>query len=251
MPDLRFAAPKEDRVAVITGGARGIGRACALRLAEEGRHVVVADLLEEESVDVVEAVESLGRRAVAVTTDVTDESAVRAAVAETIERFGRLDILVCCAGILGLEADFLKQTSAQFDKVMRINLYGVYYAHQAALPHMLSQGWGRCATMTSSARLGATNKVPYGVSKGAVYSFIGALGNAYPRQNVFVNGVEPGRSLTEMVVPHFSAEHLADPPKPIGRYSDPEEVAEVVEFLCSERNTYTTGSVWSVKGGTG
>ena len=93
MPDLRFAAPKEDRVAVITGGARGIGRACALRLAEEGRHVVVADLLEEESVDVVEAVESLGRRAVAVTTDVTDESAVRAAVAETIERFGRLDIL--------------------------------------------------------------------------------------------------------------------------------------------------------------
>ena len=84
-----------------------------------------------------------------------------------------------------------------------------------------------------------------------MYSFIGALGNAYPRQNVFVNGVEPGRSLTEMVVPHFSAEHLADPPKPIGRYSDPEEVAEVVEFLCSERNTYTTGSVWSVKGGTG
>ena len=106
-------------------------------------------------------------------------------------------------------------------------------------------------TISSSARRGATNQVPYGVSKGAVYSFIGALGNAYPKQGVLVNGVEPGRALTEMVVPRFSAEHLANPGTPIGRYSDSEELAEVIEFLCSERNTYVTGAVWSVKGGTG
>jgi 3-oxoacyl-[acyl-carrier protein] reductase len=106
-------------------------------------------------------------------------------------------------------------------------------------------------TITSGARHGATHVVPYGVSKGAVFSFINALGNAYPKQGVFVNGVEPGRALTQMVVPRFSAEHLANPGVPIGRYSDAEEVAEVVEFLASERNTYTTGSVWSVKGGTG
>lgn len=251
MPNLRFAAPKEDRVAVITGGGRGIGRACALRIAEEGRDIVVADVLEEEGREVVQAVEVLGRQAIFVPTDISDEAAVWAMVAKTIEAFGRLDILVCCAGILGQEADFLEQTPAQFDKVMRINVYGVYYAHQAALPHMLAQGWGRCATITSGARHGATRQVPYGVSKGAVYSFIGAMGNAYPRQNVFVNGVEPGRALTEMVVPRFSPEFLADPGNPIGRYSDPEEVAEVVEFLCSERNTYTTGSVWSVKGASG
>ena len=134
---------------------------------------------------------------------------------------------------------------------MRINIYGVYYAHQAALPHMLAQEWGRSVTITSGARKAASSLVPYGVSKGAVYSFIGALGNAYARQNVFVNGVEPGRALTEMVVPRFSPEFLADPGNPIGRYSDPEEVAEVVEFLASERNTYTTGSVWSVKGASG
>jgi NAD(P)-dependent dehydrogenase (short-subunit alcohol dehydrogenase family) len=96
-----------------------------------------------------------------------------------------------------------------------------------------------------------TNQVPSGVSRGAVYSFIGALGKPCPRHRVFVNGVESGRALTPMVVPRFSAEHLANPGTPIGRYSDPEEVAEVVEFLCSERNTYTTGSVWSVKGGSG
>lgn len=250
MPHLRFAAPKERRVAVITGGARGIGRACALRIAEEGRDIVIADI-EESGAEVVEEVETLGQAALFVQTDMTDEAAVQAMVAQTLEHFGRLDILVCCAGILGWEKPFLEQTAAQFDKVMRVNVYGVYYAHQAAIPHMLAQGWGRCVTITSGARHGATNQVPYGVSKGAVYSFIGALGNAYPKQGVLVNGVEPGRALTQMVIPRFSAEHLANPGTPIGRYSDPEEVAEVVEFLTSERNTYTTGSVWSVKGGTG
>ena len=251
MPELRFAAPKERRTAIITGGARGIGRACALRIAEEGRDIVIADLLEDEAAETVEAVEALGQQARFVRTDMADEAAVQMMVTKAVEAFGRLDILVCCAGILGLEAPFHEQSAAQFDKVMRINVYGVYYAHQAAIPHMLERGWGRCVTISSGARLGATNQVPYGVSKGAVYSFIGALGNAYAHQGVFVNGVEPGRALTQMVIPRFSEEHLADPGNPLGRYSDPEEVAEVMEFLCSERNTYTTGSVWSVKGASG
>jgi NAD(P)-dependent dehydrogenase (short-subunit alcohol dehydrogenase family) len=250
MPNLRFAAPKERRVALVTGGARGIGRASALRIAEEGRDVVIADLLDLGH-EVVKEVEALGQRALYIPTDVTDESAVQSLVEQTVNTFGRLDILVCCAGILGKEAPFLEQSVAQFDKVMKINLYGVYHAHQAAIPHMLQQGWGRCVTITSGARHGATNQVPYGVSKGAVFAFIAALGNAYPKQNVFVNGVEPGRALTEMVVPRFTPEFLANPGNPIGRYSDAEEVAEVIEFLASERNTYTTGSVWSVKGATG
>jgi len=251
MANLRFAAPKERRVALITGGARGLGRASALRIAEEGRDIVIADMLDEQGAAVVQEIEALGQQALYLRTDVTDESAVQALVQQTVAQFGRLDILVCCAGILGWEKPFLEQTVTQFDKVMKINLYGVYHAHQAALPHMLEQGWGRCVTITSGARHGATNQVPYGVSKGAVYSLIGALGNAYPKQNVFINGVEPGRALTEMVVPRFTPEFLANPGNPIGRYSDPEEVAEVVEFLSSERNTYTSGSVWSVKGATG
>jgi 3-oxoacyl-[acyl-carrier protein] reductase len=251
MPNLRFAAPKERRVALITGGARGLGRASALRIAEEGRDVVIADVLDEQGAATVADIEALGQKALYVHTDVTDEASVHQLVAKTVETFGRLDILVCCAGILGWEKPFLEQTAAQFEKVMRINVFGVYYAHQAAIPHMLEQGWGRCVTITSGARHGATNQVPYGVSKGAVYSFIGALGNAYPKQNVFINGVEPGRALTDMVVPRFTPEFIANPGNPIGRYSDPEEVAEVIEFLTSERNTYTTGSVWSVKGATG
>lgn len=251
MSNLRFAAPVERRLALVTGGARGLGRATALRLAEAGRDVVIADLLDEQGQQTVADVEALGQKALYIPTDVTDEAAVHATVNQAAESFGRLDILVCCAGILGLEAPFLEQSAAQFEKVMRINVFGVYYAHQAAIPHMLKGGWGRCVTITSGARHGATNQVPYGVSKGAVYSFIGALGNAWPKQNVFVNGVEPGRALTDMVVPRFTPEFIANPGNPIGRYSDPEEVAEVIEFLCSERNTYTTGSVWSVKGQTG
>jgi NAD(P)-dependent dehydrogenase (short-subunit alcohol dehydrogenase family) len=250
MPNLRFAAPKERRVAVVTGGARGIGRSCALRIAEEGRDVVVADVLDMGH-DVVKEIEALGQKAIFVKTDVSDESAVRDLMTKTMDTFNRLDILVCCAGIFGKEVSFLEQTLETFDRVMKINVYGAFSCHQAAIPIMLNAGWGRCVTITSGARFGATHNVPYGVSKGAVWSLVAALGNAYPKQGVLVNGVEPGRALTEMVVPRFSAEHLANPGVPIGRYSDAEEVAEVVEFLTSERNTYTTGSVWSVKGATG
>jgi 2-hydroxycyclohexanecarboxyl-CoA dehydrogenase len=237
-------------VAVVTGGASGIGAACALRLAEEGRDIVVADV-SERGAEVAAQVEALGQRALFLPTDVTDEARVGEMVRQTLEAFGRLDILVCCAGILGLEAPFHEQSLAQFDRVMRINVTGAFICHQAAIPPMLKGGWGRCVTITSGARHGSPNQVPYSVSKGAVFSLVSALGNAYPRQGVFVNGVEPGRALTPMVVPRFSAEHLANPGTPIGRYSDPGEVAEVVEFLASERNTYTTGSVWSVKGGAG
>ena len=251
MPNLRFAAPKERRVALITGGARGIGRASALRIAEEGRDIVVADVLGDDGQEVVAEIQALGQQALYIHTDVTSQAAVQSTVQQAVDTFGRLDILVCCAGILGVEVPFLEQTAEMFDRVMKINVYGVFHAHQAAIPHMLKQGWGRCVTITSGARLGATHVVPYGTSKGAVWSIVAALGNAYPKQGVFVNGVEPGRALTEMVVPRFSQEFLDNPPVAIGRYSDAEEVAEVVEFLTSERNTYTTGSVWSVKGATG
>lgn len=252
MPNLRFAAPREQRVALVTGGSRGLGRAIALRLAEAGRDIAIADLLEEAGRQTAADIEAAGHgRALFAATDVTDEANVQAAVATTVDAFGRLDILVCSAGILGLEAPFHEQSAQQFTKVMDVNVLGVYHAHQAAIPHMCARGWGRCLTITSAARNGSPNQVPYGVSKAAAYCFVSSLGNAYSKQGVFVNGVEPGRALTGMVVPRFSAEHIANPGNPLGRYSDPEEVAEVAEFLCSERNTYTTGSVWSVKGASG
>lgn len=249
--NLRFAAPKERRAALVTGGARGLGRAIALRLAAEGRDIVIADILEEQGRQTAKEITALGQRAIFAFTDVTVEEEVVDAVDKAMMAFKRLDILVCAAGILGLEAPFHEQSARQFDKVMRINVAGVYHAHQAAIPKMLEGGWGRCVTITSGASRGTPTQVPYAVSKGAVTSFVKSLGNAYSKEGVFVNGVEPGRALTDMVVPRFSPEHIADPGNPLGRYSDPEEVAEVAEFLLSERNTYTTGSIWSVKGATG
>lgn len=251
MSNLRFAAPIEERVAVITGGARGIGGATAIRLAEEGRNIVIADLNEAEAGETMTKIRALGRRAMFIKTDVADEAQVRAMINQTVDTLGRLDILVCCAGIFGKETPFLEMTSAHFENIMRVNVNGAFYCHQAAIPHMLKRGWGRCVTITSGARLGATHNVPYGVSKGAVWSLVMALGNAFPKEGVFVNGVEPGRALTQMVVPRFTREHLDNPGVPIGRYSDAEEVAEVIEFLTSERNTYTTGAVWSCKGASG
>ena len=245
MPNLRFAAPLERRVALITGGANGIGRACAIRLAEAGRDIVIADLADGTSV--VQAVEALGQRALFRHLDVTNEAAVQAVVNETVSTWGRLDILLCCAGIFIKEKSFLKQSADEFDRVMHINVYGVYYAHQAAIPHMLKQGWGRCVTITSAARHGSPNQIPYSTSKGAVFSLVSSLGMAYPEQGVLINGIEPNRTLTQMVIPRFTPEHLSNPGVPIGRYADPEEVAEVVEFLSSERNTYTSGAVWFVR----
>src|SRR5688572_28168611 len=113
MPNLRFAAAKERRTAIITGGAQGIGRACALRLAEEGRDIVIADIDRNGAVIAAE-VDALGQRARFIVTNVADEAAVRAMVNQAKLSFGRVDILICCAGILGIEADFLQQSSAQF-----------------------------------------------------------------------------------------------------------------------------------------
>ncbi len=101
MPNLRFAAPKERRVAVVTGGARGLGRASALRIAEEGRDVVIVDMLDEQGEQTVKEIEALGQKALYMRTDATDEAAVHATINQTAEHFGRLDILVCCAGVLG------------------------------------------------------------------------------------------------------------------------------------------------------
>lgn len=251
MSNLRFAAPKERRVAIVTGGARGIGGATAIRIAEEGRDIVIADVLEAEAADTIAKIEAIGQRAIFVQTDVSSEAAVKSMVRKTLDAFGRLDILVCCAGIFGKETPYLEIDGATFERFLQINVLGVHFAHSAAVPHMLERGWGRCVTITSGARLGATHNVPYGVSKGAVWSLVYALGNAWPSKGVFVNGVEPGRALTQMVIPRFDQAHLDNPGVPIGRYSDAEEVAEVIEFLTSERNTYTTGSVWSCKGASG
>jgi NAD(P)-dependent dehydrogenase (short-subunit alcohol dehydrogenase family) len=241
----------QTRVAIVTGGGRGIGLASALRLAQAGRDVVIADVGDHGEA-AAEEVAALGRRARFIRTDMANPTAVRALMDETLRDFGRLDILVNCAGVLGREQPFLERDDAEWHRVIDINLHGVYHACRAALPPMLAQRWGRIVTISSGARRGAAHVAPYAVSKGAVVSLIRSIANTYAKDGVLANCVEPGRALTDMVVPRFTPEFLANPPGvAIGRYSSADEVAVVVNYLCSEENTYTVGAVWRVGGTAG
>jgi len=239
----------EQRVAIVTGGGRGIGRASALRLARDGRDVVIADV-GEFGAEAAREVAALGVRGSFVRTDVSDRASVEAMVAQVVRDYGRIDILACCAGILGLEKPFHEQTDENWHRVLAINLTGVWYCCKAIVPIMRAQGYGRIVTISSGAGRGAPNVPPYGVTKAGVVALMRAIAGTYAKENVFANCVEPGRALTEMVVPRFTPEYLANPPgTPIGRYADPEEVAAVVNFLCSEENTYISGSIYRVNGG--
>ena len=240
----------ERRVAIVTGGARGIGHGSAVRLARAGRDVVVADLGDAGGADLAD-VEAAGGRVLFVQTDVRSARAVESLIHVSLDTFGRIDILVNCAGILGREAPFLDLLDDECLHVMDINLGGVYRCCRAVLPHMLQRRWGRIVTITSNARQGRPLYVPYAVSKAGVTALMASLANAYAAEGVLVNCVEPGRALTGMVTPRFSAEHLAHPPVPIGRYSSADEVATVVNYLCDDENTYTAGAVWQVAGGAG
>lgn len=238
---------QETRVAIVTGGTRGIGRAAALRLARAGRDVVIADV--SDGGDVIAKIQGLGRRSFYAPTDVTRTEAVGAMVERTLATFGRVDILVNCAGILGREGPFLGVPDEEWFRVLDVNLHGVYFCCRAVLPVMLQQRWGRIVTITSGARRGAALFAPYATSKGAVTSLMNSLANAYAHEGVLINCLQPGRALTDMVVSRFSAEELANPDVPIGRYSSADEVATVVNYLCDDENTYTTGAVWNVAGG--
>jgi len=237
------------RVAIVTGAANGIGRASVLRLAADGFAVVVADQDARGDAVATEIVAGGGEASFR-QTDVSDAGAARALAAHALARHGRIDALVASAGVLGEDQPLAELPLEEWRRVLSINLDGVFHCCQAVLPAMVAQGGGRIVAISSAARYGSPGRAQYGVSKAALVSLITALGHEYARAGVLANCVEPGRALTDMVVPRFDAAYLADPPGvAIGRYSSAEEVAEVVGFLCSERNTYAVGAVWSITGG--
>lgn len=239
------------RVAVVTGGGRGIGRAAALRLAHDGRDIVIAEV-GDFGAAVVPEIEALGRRALYVPTDVADYAAVEAMVAATLAYFGRLDILVNCAAVLGTETPFLETPDSEYARILGINLTGVWHCCRAVLPAMLAQQWGRLVTITSNARHGVPALAPYAISKAGVVALMNSIANSYAKQGILANCVEPGRALTDMIVPRFTPEFLSNPPGvAIGRYADPAEVAEVIGVLCSDEITYVVGAIWRVAGTAG
>ncbi len=239
----------EDQVAVVTGGASGIGRAVARGLAARGARVAVLDV-DAAGAEAVAA--EIG--GMAVETDVTDAAGVRAAVARVLAALGRIDVLVNCAGWDRI-MPFVETDEALWDRVIDVNYRGALATTHAVLPHMIERGRGAIVTVASEAgRSGSSGEAVYSGAKAALIGFTKALAREVARYGIRANVVAPGLTDTPMLQGMIAAGHgkLMDAivkATPLRRWARPEEVAEAVLFLASERASFTTGETLSVSGG--
>jgi NAD(P)-dependent dehydrogenase (short-subunit alcohol dehydrogenase family) len=245
---MRFA----DQVVIVTGGAQGIGRACAEAFADEGAAVVVADIAVEGERQVAAAINGRGGRARFIETDVGDAGQAQRLVDQTLEAFGRLDVLINNAGIIKT-ADFLEISEADFDAVLRVNLKGVFLVGQAAARAMVRQGKGAIVNMSSAnAVVAIANQVPYVTSKGAVNQLTKVMALALADKGVRVNAIGPGSILTDLlkvVMSDDAARRRILSRTPMGRCGEPAEVAKVALFLASDDASYITGQCIYPDGG--
>lgn len=243
----------EGKVAIISGGARGMGAAEAKLFAREGAKVIICDVLEDEGRQTEAEINEVGGDAVFVKLDVTSQDEWENVVNTAIERFGKLDILVNNAGII-VQSTIEDMTVELWDKVMDVNAKGVFLGTKTAIPHMKEAGGGSIVNISSiSGIVGQDNvNAGYNASKGAVRIFTKAAAVQYAKENIRVNSIHPGPIATPM-----TAEGRADPERvaltldrtPLGRYGEPEEVANAVLFLASDEASYVTGSEIVVDGG--
>ena len=251
----------KDKVAIVTGAGRGIGRAIALRLAQEGADIVIAEANDTTASAVAGEVQALGRKALGVRTDVTQARDRRALVDAAHAAFGRIDILVNNAGIIRL-SDPLKVTEEEWDLVQATNLKATYFMCQAVLPHMLERGDGRIVNIASiAAKMGSFLWIHYNVSKAGVVALTRNLAQAYAKRGITVNSVCPGLVDTDMwaKIDREAAPLLGLPPGEftktraasisLGRMEEPEDVANAVAFLCSDDAKYIAGQAVNVDGG--
>jgi NAD(P)-dependent dehydrogenase (short-subunit alcohol dehydrogenase family) len=243
------------RTALVTGGGAGIGEAICLRLAREGRAVGVLGRHPREIAAVAKAINDADGRAVAVQADVADRAQVIAAVAKVRETLGPITILVNNAGIEDF-TPFAEIDEALWDRLMAVNLKGVFYVTQAVLPDMLAAGWGRIVNLTAlGAQSGAANMVHYTASKGGVVAMTRSLAVELGPKGITANNVAPGFVLTPMsqraidggLFPVPYEQILAS--YPIPRIGRPEEVAAACAFFASEDAGYITGQTLGVNGG--
>ncbi|WP_028927002.1 SDR family NAD(P)-dependent oxidoreductase [Pseudonocardia acaciae] len=237
-----------DKIAIVTGAGRGIGRAIAEKLAAEGTTVVVADVDGDTASATAAAVGGLG-----VTADVTSPESVAALASRVWDRYGRIDVLVNNAG-WDKVGPFLDSDPADWDRIIKINLYGVLNVCKAVLPLMVSRGAGAVVNIGSDAgRVGSSGEAVYSATKGGVIAFTKTLAREMARHRIRVNCVCPGPTDTQLF-----AELGGDDPKlrealtraiPFRRLAEPEDLANMVAFLASDEAGYVTGQTVSVSGG--
>jgi NAD(P)-dependent dehydrogenase (short-subunit alcohol dehydrogenase family) len=242
----------EDKVAIITGAGSGMGRATAVLFVKEGAKVVVADIVIEAGEETVGIVKQAGGEAIFIKTDVSKAEDVKEMIKVAINTYGRLDILINCAGIAREEVSTIDCPEEVFNEVIATNLNGVWLGMKYGIPEMLKTGAGSIVNFASIAALEAYVGIPaYSASKGAVISLSRAAAIEYSRKNVRVNCVAPGHIATPMLLGAWSPEVLKrfTDIAPQGRLGEPEEVAQVVLFLASDESSHITGQTVVVDGG--
>lgn len=241
----------KDQVAMVTGGAQGIGLACVERFVEDGCKVAILDINAEKGAEVVSR---LGHSTTFILCDVGDRSAVEGAVKQVVSHFGSLNIAVNNAAIVHT-ADFLDIEEQDFDRVMRVNLKGMFLAGQAAARQMVKQESGGAIINMSSinAVVGIPDQVPYVVAKGGVSQLTKVMALSLAKHGIRVNAIGPGSILTELLETVVSTNEAAKKKilsrTPLGRIGLPSEVASVASFLASNDASYITGETIYADGG--
>ncbi|MBF5007294.1 SDR family NAD(P)-dependent oxidoreductase [Diaphorobacter caeni] len=240
-----------ERVVVISGAGRGIGRVTALTFAQEGARVVVCDVDLEAAQQVVGEIEAAGGVGLASRCDVRDEAQVQSVVNEAIARFGRVDVMVNNAGI-SKDVSLLKMTEEQWDWVMDVNVKGTFHFCRAVLPSMRENKWGRIINLSSRSMFGNPGQTNYTASKMAIIGFTRSLSLEQARHGITVNSVAPGFVETEgmkglEIYPRLREMALAK--NPVGFLGEPKDIAGMITFLASEQARYVTGTNVLVTGG--
>jgi len=239
-----------DKVAIVTGGGRGIGRAIALKLAEAGAAVVVSDILEEEAEAVAGEIKSAGGKSLACLADVSSAADVARLVDITVKAYGRIDILVNNAGI-ARDQLLVRMSEEDWDKVLDVDLKSVFLCTKAVLRYMLKKRWGRIISLSSIAGvMGNPGQANYASAKAGVIGFTRTVAKEVGSHSITVNAVAPGFIETDMTK-QIKEEQRQEIKEliPLNRFGTPRDVAEVVAFLASEEAGYITGQVLSVNGG--
>jgi 2-dehydro-3-deoxy-L-rhamnonate dehydrogenase (NAD+) len=238
----------EGQVAVVTGGAQGIGLAVARRLHASG---AVVSLWDADAALAAASAAALGERAEGVQVDVTDAEAVARQSDAVAARHGRIDILVASAGIAGSNGRVVDYPVAEFHRIVEVNLHGVFHCCRAILPFMERQGYGRVVTIASVAgKEGNPNAAAYSASKAGVIALTKSLGKEHAGADIAVNCVTPAAARTR-IFDQMSQSHidfmLSKIPR--GRFLEVDEAANMIAWLCTKENSFTTGAVFDLSGG--
>jgi NAD(P)-dependent dehydrogenase (short-subunit alcohol dehydrogenase family) len=241
------------KVALITGGTSGIGRATAIAFAERGANVVVAGRREAEGADSVALIEKAGGTGLFVRTDVNDESEIEAMVAETLERFGRLDFAFNNAGVGGLGRATMTATGDIYDQIMNINVRGVFFSMKHQIPAILQSGGGAIVNNASVLALRPSANSPiYSASKAAVVGLTKSAALEFAPRGVRINAICPAiieTDMTEQIRGDEQTRAYLLSRHPVGRFGQSEEVAASVLYLCSPEASFITGIALPLDGG--